>query len=194
VEPGISLIVGLGNPGPEYAETRHNAGFRFLDMLLREKPERLRHESRFTADVARISIANQDAWLLAPLTYMNNSGGAVQRFVNFYKIPRERILVAYDEIDLPPGIVRLKRGGGAAGHNGLSDIIEKLGSPDFMRLRIGVGHPGSASQVASYVLKRPPAPEQTLIDGAIEAALSHIDDVVQGKYERVMNALHRHGT
>lgn len=194
MEPGISLIVGLGNPGPEYAETRHNAGFRFLAALLRGTPEQLRAESRFSGDVARTRIMGEDVWLLAPMTFMNRSGEAVQRFASFYKIPSDRVLVVYDEIDLRPGTVRLKRGGGAAGHNGLTDVIEKLGSPDFMRLRIGVGHPGAAAQVASFVLRRAPEAEQALIDGAIELAVNHIDDIVQGKYERVMNALHRHGS
>jgi peptidyl-tRNA hydrolase, PTH1 family len=193
VEPGISLIVGLGNPGPEYAETRHNAGFRFLDVLLRGKSEHLRSESRFSGDVARTQIAGQDVWLLAPMTFMNKSGDSVSRFAQFYKIPHQRILVAYDEIDLPPGQVRLKQGGGAAGHNGLTDVIEKLGTPDILRLRIGVGHPGLAPQVAAFVLKRAPKAEQELIDGAIDAAAGCIDDIVQGQYERVMNALHRHG-
>jgi peptidyl-tRNA hydrolase, PTH1 family len=193
VEPGISLIVGLGNPGPEYAETRHNAGFRFLDVLLRGKSEHLRSESRFSGDVVRTQIAGQDVWLLAPMTFMNKSGDSVSRFAQFYKIPHQRILVAYDEIDLPPGQVRLKQGGGAAGHNGLTDVIEKLGTPDILRLRIGVGHPGLAPQVAAFVLKRAPKAEQELIDGAIDAAAGCIDDIVQGQYERVMNALHRHG-
>jgi PTH1 family peptidyl-tRNA hydrolase len=193
VSSGISLIVGLGNPGPEYAETRHNAGFRFLDALLAAGGERLRHEARFKADVARAQIGGSEVWLLAPMTYMNHSGEAVARFARYYKISAEQLLVAYDEIDLPPGTVRLKMGGGAAGHNGLSDVIEQLGSPDFLRLRIGVGHPGSAAQVVSYVLRRAPAAEQALIDEAIAAAKAHIGDIVQGQHQKVMNSLHRVG-
>lgn len=190
---GISLIVGLGNPGPEYAETRHNAGFRFLDALLADSGERLRHESRFAADVGRVRIGGDEVRLLAPMTFMNHSGEAVSRFARYYKIPVEQILVAYDEIDLPPGAVRLKKGGGAAGHNGVGDVIEQLGSPDFLRLRIGVGHPGSAAQVVSYVLRKAPTAEQALIDDAIAAARSHIADIVQGQYQKAMNSLHQLG-
>jgi PTH1 family peptidyl-tRNA hydrolase len=193
VSSGISLIVGLGNPGPEYAETRHNAGFRFLDALLEGTGERLRREPRFIADVGRLRIGGNEVWLLAPMTFMNRSGEAVARFARYYKIPVEQILVAYDEIDLPPGTVRLKKGGGAAGHNGLTNVIEQLGSPDFMRLRIGVGHPGAAPQVVSYVLRRPPAEEQALIEEAIAAARAHIGDIVQGRYQKAMNSLHRLG-
>ncbi|HKQ30426.1 MAG TPA: aminoacyl-tRNA hydrolase [Burkholderiales bacterium] len=187
---GISLIVGLGNPGPEYAETRHNAGFRFLDALLSGSNTNLRRESRFTGDVARYAIDGKELWLLAPQTFMNKSGESVAKFANYYKIPPAEILVAYDEIDLPVGAVRFKVGGGTAGHNGLTDIVEKLGSPDCARLRIGVGHPGSAPQVASYVLKRAPASEQKLIDDSIARSLGHLPDIVRGEFQKVMNALH----
>ena len=187
---GISLIVGLGNPGPEYAETRHNAGFRFLDALLSGSNATLRRESRFTGDVARYAVDGKELWLLAPQTFMNKSGESVAKFANYYKIPAAEILVAYDEIDLPIGAVRFKVGGGTAGHNGLTDIVEKLGSPDCARLRIGVGHPGSAAQVASYVLKRPPGSEQKLIDDSIARALGHLPDIVRGEFQKVMNALH----
>ena len=190
VNPGISLIVGLGNPGPEYAETRHNAGFRFLDAVLSVTGVRPRHEARFAGDVARVEVHGRDIWLLAPQTFMNNSGDAVVKFAHYYKIPPAAILVAYDEIDLEPGVVRLKVGGGTAGHNGLTDITEKLGALDCARLRIGVGHPGSAAQVASYVLRRAPASEQKLIDAAIERARGHLPDIVQGHHQKVMNAMH----
>lgn len=189
---GISLIVGLGNPGPEYAETRHNAGFRFLDALLSGSNVSLRRESRFSGDVARLPVDGKELWLLAPQTFMNHSGDSVAKFANYYKIPVAQILVAYDEIDLPVGAVRFKVGGGSAGHNGLSDVIEKMGSPECARLRIGVGHPGSAAQVVSYVLKRPPANEQTLIDEAIERGRSQLPDILRGEYSKVMNALHAH--
>ena len=188
--PGIDLIVGLGNPGPEYAETRHNAGFRFLGALLADSGQALRPEPRFGAEAAKLAIGGRDVWLLAPLTFMNHSGDAVSRFAHYYKVPLDRILIAHDELDLPPGTVRLKHGGGDGGHNGLHDIIEKLGTPEFMRLRIGIGHPGSAAQVVSYVLKRASVAEQELIDAAIAAAKAQIGDVVQGLYQRVMNALH----
>ena len=190
MESGISLIVGLGNPGPEYAETRHNAGFRFLDAVLAGQAERLRPEGRFSGAAARLTIGGRPVWLLAPTTFMNHSGEAVSRFARFYKIPVEQVLVAYDEIDLPPGVVRLKQGGGDAGHNGVADVIAQLGSPDFWRLRLGVGHPGSAAQVVSYVLKRAPRAEQELVDGAIAAAKAHLEEIVQGQYQKVMNSLH----
>jgi len=188
----ISLIVGLGNPGPEYAETRHNAGFRFLDALLSGSGQQLKHEARFGGDVAKINIAGRSIWLLAPMEFMNHSGQAVQSFSHFYRIPAGEILAAYDELDLPPGTVRLKVGGGSGGHNGLTDVIEKLGTPEFARLRIGIGHPGTAAQVVSYVLRKAPPAEQELIDEAIARARSHIDDIVQGKHQSVMNSLHAH--
>lgn len=187
---GISLIVGLGNPGTEYAETRHNAGFRFLDALLSGTGVLLRHESRFSGDAGRVSIAGRDIWLFKPTTFMNHSGEAVSAFARFYKIAPAEILVAHDELDLPPGSVRLKVGGGDGGHNGLSDVTEKLGVPDYARLRIGIGHPGSAAQVVTYVLKKASKAEQSLIDAAMDRARGHVNDIVQGEFQRVMNALH----
>jgi len=188
----IALIAGLGNPGPEYAETRHNAGFRFLDALLAGSGQVLRRETRFSGHVARLSIAGSEIWLLAPDTFMNHSGESVSKLAHFYKIPPEAILVAHDELDLPPGAVRLKDGGGDGGHNGLKDITEKFGGGHYARLRIGIGHPGNAAQVAAYVLKRAPAAEQELIDDAIARARSHIEDIVLGQFQKVMNALHTH--
>ncbi len=189
---GISLIVGLGNPGPEYAETRHNAGFRFLDALLSGTGVVLKHESRFNGEVSRFAIAGRDVWLLKPTTFMNHSGEAVSKLARFYKIPPAEILVVHDELDLPPGVARLKIGGGNGGHNGLTDVTEKLGTPDYARLRLGIGHPGTAAQVVSYVLKKAPKPEQSLIDEAIERARTYINDIVQGEFQRAMNALHAH--
>ncbi len=189
---GISLIVGLGNPGPSFSETRHNAGFRFLDALLSGTGVLLRHESRFNGDASRFAIAGRDVWLLKPMTFMNHSGEAVAKLARFYKIPPAEILVAHDELDLPPGAVRLKVGGGNGGHNGLADVTEKLGTPDYARLRLGIGHPGSAAQVVSYVLKRAPKAEQELLDDAIARARDHINDIVHGEFQRVMNALHAH--
>lgn len=189
---GISLIVGLGNPGAEYAETRHNAGFRFLDAVRRQAGVQLRVEARFAAEVGRTAVGQQEVWLLAPQTFMNRSGDPVARFAHYYKVPPARILVVYDEIDLPPGSVRLKQGGGDAGHNGLHDVIEKLATADFMRLRIGVGRPPSAAQGAAYVLRRAPPAEQALIEAAIERARLHLPDIVHGQYQKAMNALHAH--
>lgn len=189
---GISLIVGLGNPGLEYAETRHNAGFRFLDVLLDATGEKCRAESRFGANVGKISLSGKDIWVLAPQTFMNHSGDAVAKFAHYHKIPAPEILVVHDELDLPPGTARLKVGGGNGGHNGLSDVTEKLGTPEYVRLRIGIGHPGNAAQVVSYVLKKAPAAEQTLIDAAIQNAKSHLADIVHGQFQKVMNSLHTH--
>lgn len=191
---GIALIVGLGNPGPEYAGTRHNAGFGFLQCLLAGTGERLRHEPRFGADVVRLRLGVRNVWLLAPATFMNHSGEAVTGFSRYYRIAAPRILVAHDDLDLPPGVVRLKIGGGDGGHNGLASVIEQLGTPEFVRLRIGIGHPGSSAQVVSYVLKKAPVPEQALIDAAISTAASHIGEIVAGQYQRVMNILHTHIT
>lgn len=187
---GISFIVGLGNPGAEYAETRHNAGFRFLDALLSGTGVVLRHESRFNGDAGKLSIAGRDVWLLKPMTFMNNSGEAVSALARFYKIVPAEILLVHDELDLPPGSVRLKIGGGDGGHNGLSDVTEKLGVPDYARLRLGIGHPGSAAQVVAYVLKKAPKAEQSLIDEAIDRARSQLNNIIQGEFQRAMNALH----
>jgi peptidyl-tRNA hydrolase, PTH1 family len=192
VAQGISLIVGLGNPGAEYAETRHNAGFRFLDVLLDATGGKLRSESRFTANAGKITMTGKDIWLLEPQTFMNHSGDAVAKFSHYYKIPAAEILVVHDELDLPPGAVRLKVGGGDGGHNGLSDITEKLGTSDYVRLRIGIGHPGNAAQVVSYVLKKAPEAEQTLIDAAIVNARAHMADIVHGEFQKAMNSLHMH--
>ncbi|HEY8432156.1 MAG TPA: aminoacyl-tRNA hydrolase [Sandaracinaceae bacterium] len=194
MDPGITLIAGLGNPGPEYAETRHNAGFRFLAAVAQRTGATLRRESRFGADVGRAAIAGRDVWLLAPMTFMNHSGDAVARFAQYYKIPAAQILVAYDELDLPPGVLRLKFGGGDAGHNGLHDVIAKLGTPQFLRLRIGIGRPPSAGQGAAYVLRKAPPAEQALIDAAIERACEHLGEIVSGQYQRAMNVLHARGS
>lgn len=187
---GISLIVGLGNPGREHAQTRHNAGFCLLDQLVAGSGVTLRSEGKFKAGVAKGQFDGKPVWLVGPRTYMNLSGDAVASFARFYKIPPQQILVMHDDLDLSPGTVRLKQGGGAGGHNGLTDITSKLGSKDYVRLRIGIGHPGSSKQVSSYVLKKAPLAEQALIDTAIELARSHMPDIVRGEYEKVMNDLH----
>ena len=189
---GISLLVGLGNPGTEYAETRHNAGFRFLDALLVGTGVSLKHESRFHGEVGRFALAGRDLWLLKPMAFMNHSGESVAKLARFYKIPPAEILVVHDDLDIPPGSARLKVGGGDGGHNGLADVTEKLGTPDYTRLRLGIGHPGSAAQVVAYVLKKAPKAEQSLIDEAIERARTQLNDIVQGEFQRAMNALHAH--
>ena len=187
---GISLIVGLGNPGAEYADTRHNAGFRFLDALAARTGCALRPESRFSGNAGKVSIAGHEVWLLAPQTFMNRSGEAVSRLSHYYKIPVASILVAHDELDLPVGAARLKQGGGAGGHNGLSNVIDKLGAADFLRLRIGIGRPATSEQVLSYVLKKAPSAEQKFIDAAIHEAQIHLDEVMRGNVQKAMTSLH----
>jgi PTH1 family peptidyl-tRNA hydrolase len=188
---GISLIAGLGNPGPEYAETRHNAGFRFLDALI-VGCGAWRHEARFGARAARAAIAEREVWLLCPEGFMNHSGEAVGQLARYYKIPPEQILIVHDELDLSPGAARLKFGGGDGGHNGVADVIEKLGSKDFHRLRIGIGHPAASADVVSYVLKKPSKADRALIDAAIQDVLAQIDAIVHGRMQKAMNALHSH--
>ncbi len=186
----VRLIAGLGNPGAEYERTRHNAGFWFVDALGREWGGDFRREAKFHGEVCRISVQGQAVWLLKPDTWMNRSGQAVARLANFYKIPLEQILVAHDDLDLPPGTVRLKRGGGHGGHNGLRDIIALLGGNGFLRLRIGIGHPGSREQVTPFVLGVPPESERKLIEEAIDCAVGEIPSLVRGELQKVMNRLH----
>ena len=187
----IRLLVGLGNPDPRDARTRHNAGFWFADAVASRWGGSFRSQSNFFGDVADCQVGGHRVRVLKPMTYMNNSGRSVAAFVNFYKLDAEAILVAHDEIDLPPGTVRLKRGGGHGGHNGLRDVIPQLGTPDFARLRIGVGHPGNKSAVVGYVLKAAPADEQRLIDDAVALAIDHFPEIVAGRFSEVMNTLHR---
>jgi PTH1 family peptidyl-tRNA hydrolase len=182
------LIVGLGNPGRDYEETRHNAGFWFCARLAQSWGVQLAHESRFHGIVGRHGVV----WMLLPQTFMNRSGQAVGALARFHRIDPAEILVVHDELDLAPGTVRLKFGGGPGGHNGISDVTAQLGTPDFLRLRIGIGRPASSAQTVSYVLKRAPAAEQLLIDAAIEDALGHIADIVHGQTQKAMNALHTH--
>ena len=186
----IRLLVGLGNPDPRDARTRHNAGFWFVDGVAAAWGASFRGQSNFFGELADCQIGGQRLRLLKPMTYMNNSGRSVAAVANFYKLQREEILIAHDEIDLPPGTVRLKRGGGHGGHNGLRDIIPQLGGPDFARLRIGVGHPGVKSAVVGYVLKPASADEQRAIDDAVALALKFVPDMIAGKFATVMNALH----
>lgn len=187
----IRAIIGLGNPGAEYADTRHNAGFRFLALAAAEYGAVLRAEPRFSAAAAKATIDAREVWLLAPQTFMNNSGDAAVKFAHFYKLAPAELLVVHDELDLPLGAVRLKVGGGAGGHNGVADIAQKLGTPDFARLRIGIGRPEKSAQVVSYVLKRPPLAEAERIDAALLAARRELPTIVRGDFARAMNALHR---
>jgi len=198
----IKMIVGLGNPGPEYVTTRHNAGFWLVDALAREGNATLRHESRQQGMVARARLYGEEVWLLQPQTYMNRSGISVVGLANFYKILPDEILVAHDELDLPPGTVKLKLGGGSGGHNGLKDISAHLSTQQYWRLRIGIGHPrdalgesakaaGTRPDVANFVLKPPRREEQELIDTALQRAMSVMPTVIKGELERAMMQLHK---
>jgi peptidyl-tRNA hydrolase, PTH1 family len=187
----IQLIVGLGNPGREYEDTRHNAGAWFVAQLAQQQRCSLSNDSKFFGLTGRINIAGQDIKLLTPTTFMNLSGQAVLAAATFYKIPVEAILVAHDELDIAPGNARLKVGGGHGGHNGLRDIINKFGNQNnFHRLRIGIGHPGSAEKVVGYVLNKPSSDERISIDAAINAALDVLPLAASGQWSRAMNELH----
>lgn len=185
----LKLIVGLGNPGPEYARTRHNAGFWFVDELARSAGGTWRRESRFHCELARVTIAGSELWLMKPTTYMNRSGAAVQSLAAFYRLAPAQMLVVHDEIDLPPGVVRLKQGGGHGGHNGVRDVIAQLGA-DFWRLRIGVGHPGAKEQVLDAVLDRATAEEQRLIDAALARAHTALPELIRDGAQKAMHHLH----
>ncbi len=185
----IKLIVGLGNPGAEHDQTRHNAGFWFVDELARRYQGVFRHEAKFSGDICRIHLAGHDVWLLKPTTYMNRSGQALKQMSGFYKIPLQAVLVVHDEIDLPPGQVKLKRGGGHGGHNGLRDVFAHCGK-DFWRLRIGVGHPGHRDQVVDYVLARPSKSDATVIMQNIDEAASLAAHILAGDFEKAMRELH----
>jgi len=187
----IRAIVGLGNPGSDYEETRHNAGFWLVDRLAREYGGDFRSEAKLHGAACRISVQGRECWLLKPATFMNRSGQAVSALLNYYKIAPTELLVAHDELDLQPGVLRLKQGGGHAGHNGLRDIIAALGMSDFWRLRLGIGHPGHAREVIAYVLKRPALAEREGIDNAIDATAKVIPQILGGDLAKVMNTLHR---
>jgi PTH1 family peptidyl-tRNA hydrolase len=187
----IQLMVGLGNPGREYENTRHNAGADFLVRLADDCRVSWQEEKKFAALAAQVVINGLPVRLLLPLTYMNRSGQSVGAIANFYKIAPQNILVVHDELDLQPGIARLKVGGGHGGHNGLRDIISALGNDNnFVRLRIGIGHPGNAKMVADYVLKKAPAAEASLIEDSISSALCVLADIVAGNREKAMHSLH----
>ena len=186
----LKLIVGLGNPGPEHADTRHNAGFWFLDRLADEFGITFTSDNKLFGLQTRLHYGGNDYRLFKPTTYMNDSGRAVQAVSSYYRITPAEILVVHDEIDLEPGIVRLKKGGGHAGHNGVRDIISMLGSNEFNRLRIGVGHPGDKDKVIGSVLGRPSRQEKKLIDEAIDRALELTPLLLDGEFEKVMTQLH----
>lgn len=186
----IQLIVGLGNPGPEYELTRHNAGFWWVDNIAGDYGTSLSVESKFHGWAGRLKTGGHEAWLLKPSTFMNRSGQAVAALARFYRIPTENILVVHDELDLPPGAAKMKKGGGHGGHNGLKDIAAHLGSNDFWRLRLGIGHPGDARQVVNYVLHTPGKDELAEIEQAMATSLKLLPDLLAGQFEKAMLKLH----
>lgn len=186
----IQLIVGLGNPGQQYQYTRHNAGAWLVEKLASRFNTPLKHEAKFSGGTARIVIDGNEVRLLIPSTFMNLSGQSVAALANFYRISPANIVVAHDELDLPPGTIKLKTGGGHGGHNGLRDIVAKLGNDNsFHRIRIGIGHPGSSDKVSDYVLSKAPNTEQQTIDAAIDEALSVFPSIAAGELGRAMNRL-----
>ena len=187
---GLRLIVGLGNPGPEHARTRHNAGFRFVDALVAQAGGRFGIESKLFGETAKIEIAGRPVWLLRPATFMNLSGKSVAAALRYWKIEPEQALLAHDELDLPPGVARLKFDGGHGGQNGLRDTIKLLGHGRFHRLRIGIGHPGHKDRVVSWVLGRPGTDDDILINRAIDDALDVLPLAVRGDFAEAMKRLH----
>ncbi|MDT8383826.1 MAG: aminoacyl-tRNA hydrolase [Gammaproteobacteria bacterium] len=186
----VQLIVGLGNPGPKYEQTRHNVGFVFVDQLARSKGAPFKLESKFHGEVCKVSLAGTDVWLLKPTTFMNLSGKSVAALAGFYKIAPESILVVHDELDIPPGQLRLKRGGGHGGHNGLRDMIAQLGNKEFLRLRVGIGHPGHSREVSDYVLGKASPDERIEIEAAVDEALRTLPLILEGEMQAAMNHLH----
>ena len=186
----IRLIVGLGNPGPEYEATRHNAGFWFIDAVARELRVSLVPDRSYFGLVARVSRPDGPIWLLQPMTFMNLSGKSVAALARFFKIAPGEIMVAHDELDLLPGQVKMKLGGSHAGHNGLKDIQAQLGSADFWRLRLGIGHPGERAEVVNYVLRKPPAEDREAIDKCIEQSMAALPLLLDGEMERALMKVH----
>ena len=189
-DTNIQLIAGLGNPGSEYEKTRHNVGFWFIDQMVSKHNLTLKNESKFLGEVAKLSTSSGNIWLIKPMTFMNRSGQSIAKLAQFYKIKPEQILVVHDELDLSPGVVKLKKGGGHGGHNGLRDSIAQLGSKDFYRLRLGIGHPGSKEQVVGFVLGKTPESEKDLIESAIDKSMDSMDLILKGDIQKAMNQLH----
>lgn len=186
----IKLFVGLGNPGPDYDDTRHNAGFWWIDALASHWKVRLQPERSYYGLAARTTVAGQTVWLLEPQTFMNKSGQSVAALARFFKIQPSEILVVHDELDLPPGEAKLKLGGSHAGHNGLRDIHGQLGSADYWRLRLGIGHPGDKAEVVNWVLKKPSPDHRDAIEQAIERSLKAVDDLMAGRMDKATVQIH----
>jgi PTH1 family peptidyl-tRNA hydrolase len=184
------LIIGLANPGKTYESTRHNAGAWFIQKLISQAGAKLSLETKLKTQIAQISTGQHTFKIAIPTTYMNESGLAVAAILNFYKIPPEQLLVAHDEIDFSPGTTRLKFGGGEGGHNGLRSIVQHIGTKNFHRLRIGVGHPGNSHDVVNYVLNTPSKSEKIVIDESLEDALQVVPDILAGDFEKAMMKLH----
>ena len=185
----IRIIAGLGNPEDRYERTLHNAGFWFVDALARKYGGSFKHEKKFDADSCRVKMHGEDVWLVKPQSYMNNSGQPIRGLLDYYRLNVTELLVAHDEIDLPPGTVRLKEGGGHGGHNGLRDILRHCGA-DFLRLRLGVGHPGDKDQVTNYVLKRASSDVEAAIERNIDDAMVVMPELVDGDINAAMKKLH----
>jgi PTH1 family peptidyl-tRNA hydrolase len=186
----IRLIVGLGNPGADYVDTRHNAGFWLIDEIAADQGLSFRFEKRFNAEECKLKAQGRDLHLQKPQTFMNRSGQAVAACARYYKIAVEEILVIHDELDLPPGTNRIKQAGGHGGHNGLRDIVNHLGSREFFRIRVGIGHPGDASQVINYVLHKPSVAERSAIEKANRDTLAVMPLIIEGRIDKAMQALH----
>ncbi|MDP2070907.1 aminoacyl-tRNA hydrolase [Methylotenera sp.] len=186
---GIKLFVGLGNPGDKYAATRHNAGFWWVDQLAVQTNSKLSLDAKFFGIAGKLNVAT-DTWLLKPTTFMNASGKAVAALANYYKILPAQILVIHDELDLQPSTAKLKKGGGNGGHNGLKDISAALGTQDFWRLRLGIGHPGDRNEVVNFVLKAPTKDEQTAINQCVDESMQILPQLLSGDFENAMLKLH----
>lgn len=185
----LNIIVGLGNPEDKYERTLHNAGFWFVDAVARKYGGQFRYEKKFDAECCRVNIQGEEVWLVKPQSYMNLSGGPVRGVMDYYRLKPGGLLVAHDEIDLPPGTVRLKKGGGHGGHNGLRDVIKHCGA-DFMRLRLGVGHPGEKTRVTGYVLKRGSADVERAVENNIDDAIAVLPLLMDDGLNAATKALH----
>jgi PTH1 family peptidyl-tRNA hydrolase len=186
----IRLFVGLGNPGPDYEATRHNAGFWWVDALAAKLGTRLASERAYQGQLARVAGPQGPVWLLQPMTFMNRSGVSVATLARFFKIEPAQVLVVHDELDIAPGLAKLKFGGSAAGHNGLKDIHQMLGTPDYWRLRLGIGHPGVKAEVVNYVLKKPSPDDRAAIEKAIEQSLAASEPLMKGEMDRALALIH----
>ncbi len=185
----VTIIAGLGNPDSKYERTLHNAGFWFVDALARKYGGDLRFDKKFDADIGRIKLQDKDVWLVKPQSFMNLSGGPMRGMLDYYRLRPQELLVAHDEIDLSPGTVRLKQGGGHGGHNGIRDVIQHCGA-DFMRLRVGVGHPGEKSKVTNYVLKKGSADVEAAVEQTLDDAVAVMPILMQDGLNAAMKKLH----